>query len=372
MTLTELLSSNAARLPKRYDEDIEEYFAQLFKEYEQNVARLSTKGPGARDVQNEIETIRELSRGILSTLAQYLSGQTFHAFQTFNEAMSHVRHRIHDLVFPLVDLLGVPLSKRESRYYGDLYRLRTGPLTQLTKRDIFHIPFEKRQLVASQRYSIPGLPSLYLGSSLWIAWEELGRPNLTSIHASRFEGKGSLRVLDFGWSPSLSGIFSTFGGSDGAEAFGDFAKGQAMIWPLIAACSMVRRHPGTPFAPEYIIPQFLLQWVQREKNIDGIRYFSTKLAAMTRTQNRSFNFVFPVQRKAPKGICGGLQDSFALTPPVSLQMLQFWQPNIKEAQLPASGALDLAEGFSVAYSETEFFALEHKLKAGVSAAIIGP
>jgi hypothetical protein len=237
----------------------------------------------------------------------------------------------------------------------------------LNKRDLFHIPFEKRQLVASQRYSIPGLPSLYLASSLWIAWEELGRPDLALIHASRFEGGGNLRVLDFGWSPSLAGGLSTFGHSDGAESFGEFAKGQAIIWPLIAACSLVRRYPGTPFVPEYIIPQFLLQWVQREKDLDGIRYFSTKLAAMDRAQNRAFNYVFPARHKAPRGICGGLQNSFALTPPVSWPMLQSWQPKIMGAQLPAPGAFDLAEGFPVAYSDTEFFALEHKLKEGLKA-----
>jgi hypothetical protein len=88
------------------------------------------------------------------------------------------------------------------------------------KRDIFHIPFEKRQLVASQRYSIPGLPSLHLASSLWIAWEEFDRPDLASIHASRFEGKGDLKVLDFGWSHSLAGTLSAFGDSDGPERFG--------------------------------------------------------------------------------------------------------------------------------------------------------
>jgi hypothetical protein len=370
VTLTELLSSNTARLPKRYDEDIERCLAQLFNDYAEGVARLSTKGPGARAVRNEIGTIRALSQGILLTLDQYLSGHTFDAFQTFSDAIGHVRHRLQNLVVPLVDLLGVHQSKRGFEHYGDLYRLRTGPLTQLTQRDLFHIPFEKRQLVASQRYSIPGLPSLYLASSLWIAWEELGRPDLASIHASRFEGKGNLRVLDFGWSTSLAGGLSTFGHSDGAETFGEFAKGQAIIWPLIAACSLIRRYPGTPFVPEYIIPQFLLQWVQREKDLDGIRYFSTKLAAMDRAQNRAFNYVFPVRHKAPRGICGGLQNSFALTPPVSWPMLQSWQPKIMGAQLPAPGAFDLAEDFPVAYSDTEFFALEHKLKGGLKASKI--
>jgi hypothetical protein len=174
--------------------------------------------------------------------------------------------------------------------------------------------------------------------------------------------------LDFGWSPSVG--LSTFGDPDGAEKLGAFAEGQAIIWPLIAACSLVRRHPGTPFVPEYIIPQFLLQWVQREKDLDGIRYFSTKLTAMDKAVNRAFNFVFPVRQKAAKGICGGLQDAFALTPPISWPMLQSWQPKIMGASLPAPGAMDLAEDFSVAYSDTEFFALEHKLKGGLIASTI--
>lgn len=114
-------------------------------------------------------------------------------------------------------------------------------------------------------------------------------------------------------------------------------------------------------------PSVPLQWVQREKDLDGIRYFSTKLAAMDKAQNRAFNFVFPVRHKAPRGICSGLQNSFALTPPVSWPMLQSWQPKIMDAQLPAPGAFDLAEGFPVAYSDTEFFALEHKLKGGLIA-----
>jgi hypothetical protein len=51
-------------------------------------------------------------------------------------------------------------------------------------------------------------------------------------------------------------------------------------------------------------------------------------------------------------------------------MLQSWQPKIMGAEFPAPGVLDLAEGFPVAYSETEFFALEHKLKGGLIAAKI--
>ena len=44
--------------------------------------------------------------------------------------------------------------------------------------NFFHIPFEKRGLVKTQRFSIPGFPSLYLGSSIYLCWEELNRPNI--------------------------------------------------------------------------------------------------------------------------------------------------------------------------------------------------
>ena len=114
LTLTELLSSKTARLPKRYDEDIEGYLTQLFDDYAQGVSRLSTKGSSAMVVRNEIGTIRGLSQGILSTLDQYLSGHTFDAFQTFDAAIGHVRHRLQNLVLPLAELLGVHQSERGS------------------------------------------------------------------------------------------------------------------------------------------------------------------------------------------------------------------------------------------------------------------
>jgi hypothetical protein len=122
LTLTQLLSSNTASLPKRYDEDIEGYLVQLFNDYAEGVARLSTKGSAARAVRNEIATIRALSAGIISTLDHYLSGHTFEAFQTFSNAIEHVRHRLQNLVLPLVDLLGVHRSERGGERYGDLYR----------------------------------------------------------------------------------------------------------------------------------------------------------------------------------------------------------------------------------------------------------
>lgn len=63
---------------------------------------------------------------------------------------------------------------------------------------MFHIPFELRGKAATQRYSIPGLPSLYLGSSCYICWEELHRPDLNTVNSTRLKKDNNVKYLDFG------------------------------------------------------------------------------------------------------------------------------------------------------------------------------
>jgi hypothetical protein len=46
-------------------------------------------------------------------------------------------------------------------------------------------------------------------------------------------------------------------------------------YPLVLACSFVNSNRSDPFKQEYIIPQMLMQWVQRHSSmVDGISYFS--------------------------------------------------------------------------------------------------
>jgi hypothetical protein len=59
----------------------------------------------------------------------------------------------------------------------------------------------------------------------------------------------------------------------------DYIASQIMFWPLIAGCSIqVDSIEGSSF-PQHIVPQLLLQWVTKEKKVEGIRYFSTRRSA---------------------------------------------------------------------------------------------
>ena len=50
-----------------------------------------------------------------------------------------------------------------------MYKCReNSKLFHFSKDEMFHIPYEKRNLVGNQRFSLSGLPCLYLGGSSYI------------------------------------------------------------------------------------------------------------------------------------------------------------------------------------------------------------
>jgi len=53
-------------------------------------------------------------------------------------------------------------------------------------KEFYHVPFSKRHLVGSQRFSIPGLPLLYLGSSILTVEKELEAQENSYLEYSAF------------------------------------------------------------------------------------------------------------------------------------------------------------------------------------------
>ncbi len=107
---------------------------------------------------------------------------------------------------------------------------------EYTKEGMFHVPFESRIKIETQRYSIAGLPCLYLGNSAYVCWLEMGKPNLDSLNMALIEkttNTDRLRILDLSLTAEqvkqcyLCGEYSEI-----------FAEDYLMMWPLIALCSI--------------------------------------------------------------------------------------------------------------------------------------
>ena len=57
------------------------------------------------------------------------------------------------------------------------FRARCGTPQGFAAHDMLHLPYSKRSLTGSYRFSIPGVPSLYLANSSYGCWIELGQPS---------------------------------------------------------------------------------------------------------------------------------------------------------------------------------------------------
>jgi hypothetical protein len=90
----------------------------------------------------------------------------------------------------------------------------------------------------------------------------------------------------------------------------------------MAACSVRRKYDDAPFVEEYIVPQLLLQWVTERNEVQGIAYFSVRLEPRTDTSTLQTNFVFPVRKSAPAGVCEALREWVTLTEPAYWPLLE--------------------------------------------------
>lgn len=123
--------------------------------------------------------------------------------------------------------------------------------------DFFHVPFTKRYLMGTYRYSIPGYPSLYSSSSVYGAWEEMGRENVTKYGYIALRTTNPIQVLDLRWRFE-----------ENFETKETLLKYYIMKLPIIIACSMQVRNSPDKFVPEYIFSQQIFQWLMSKLKKD--------------------------------------------------------------------------------------------------------
>jgi hypothetical protein len=323
--------SDALQLPLRRDamndHDFEDFLKRVFSNYLAEFDNLRSDDALTKAIKAGLPQAKTMCEDIQETVQQYLCGWPANALSKLKYAIGRVCKHF-DRLLPKFDQAHLPV-------FQALYRIRAISVDELGvefgRKDLFHIPFERREIVNRQRYSLPGLPCLYLGSSLYVCWKELDGPPFQSLYAAaiRVRRGESITVLDFSITPPGTARFIS-----GAINDLDFAMptivARAICWPLLAACSVRRLHRNSPFIAEYIVPQLLLQWVTESNygrhpdhvKVDGIVYFSVNCDQGCDLGEPSLNFVFPVQEPQPRGQCPVLRRKFEMTDPVNWPLLE--------------------------------------------------
>jgi hypothetical protein len=329
MDAIRFFESGALRLPLERtanDDDFEQYLKGTFDRYLGAFDLLQTSDPLTKAIKERRPRAERLCTDVRDAVRAYLAGSPHGAFEVIAEALGSEEMRNHIGCLRMLDVAG-------SSPLQEMYRIRATDEPAIYRRkDIFHVPFECRHRVKRQRYSIPGLPCLYLGATLFVCWDELQRPPFHTLYAAMFKAAdgAKISVLDFSARPRDTARFvdqvnHNFGGD--FTIHGPVLLARAICWPLVAACSVRRLHHDAPFIAEYIVPQLMLQWIARPgadgNRLDGIAYLSVRTDPEHPFPCDPFvNLVFPVQQPQPRGYCPVLQQKFALTEPGAWQLLE--------------------------------------------------
>lgn len=259
MKFEDIVKSNILNLNENnsYSGSFRNYFNKRLDDYLNLLSQLDDSTLGFKKTKSTNESIITLQEGFVNglkeTISFYYDGSPSKAYDKLKSTISQRLKRYRKL-----------LKISEYKANEDFFRIRSiGGNLEHELEQFFHIPFQIREKVSTQRFSIPGFPSLYLGRSVYVCWEELNRPNLRDFHLVRLQSQEKIKFIDLA-PPFLETNVNNI----------EYYK-YLMTWPLIFACTIRVKYPDDVFKPEYIIPQLLLQWTRQEKEIDGIRYWST-------------------------------------------------------------------------------------------------
>jgi len=312
---------------KNFQGNILKYLKELFDEYlkhiekDWNIALPGDKAPNMifRERVHAAKTkAKNISESVIDALGLYLQGSTHQAqeclFSTLdgNIMLDHVKK---------------DLEPNNAPYR--LFRIRVSDNTSeiQARKDMFHVPFTLRHKIGTNRYSIPGYPCLYLSSSIYTCWEEMGRPPFHKIVLARFEPHITdkqpifyLHHAPLQWREYLENKIH----SDkdiSPFAFDEFTS-YLIHWPLQLACAIPLRNSGALFHEEYIIPQMLMQWVRSNKKVHGFCFRTThvpQLSAQHISPRLLANYAFPA-RSTVQDYCSELTKEFWLTEPQSFEL----------------------------------------------------
>ncbi len=199
----------------------------------------------------------DIRKGILHLLQQYLSGHSGEAYKELENLMNVISF----------DWTGMGYTIDGENSF---IRIRSTSDNLNKRAEMFHVPFDKRQLISKQRYSIEGFPCLYLAGCAYTSWLELNKPEFNSIWASSFRPTKELNILDMSFTlDSLEENCSKY------EV--KHLKGLLSLYFLVITTSFRVKYPLAYFHEEYIISGLLLQWIVLKSPFVGLRYLSTKL-----------------------------------------------------------------------------------------------
>lgn len=269
--------SNPNEFIKAFETKVDYYYGKFEELLQRNLlSKYNEK------LKESLDKIIEYKNKVIGAYYNYIRGKQ-------SEAIKIVENIVYEneqhIVFPLRKskaFIGNSFYLTGNEENINLYLFRgrlTEPYHEYHAVDLLHVPLNKRELVDTYRFSIPGVPCFYFSANSYVLWNELKKPTLDKLAISCFDLTDLLdkKIIDISFmiDNAYYYLIDDHYRTDFSLKISGIIE-QIKLTPLILACSVVCDVSyQRKFKVEYLFPQLLMQLLNEE--CIGIAYRSNRI-----------------------------------------------------------------------------------------------
>lgn len=151
------------------------------------------------------------------------------------------------------------------------FHARRGTPRSYKAREMLHLPYRLRSKTGNYRFSIPGVPSYYLGNSSYCCWLEIGMPPEHEFNVSPVLVDGTQKIFNLAVSVKDHHCLKEYN----STTVHTWIK---LLILMIASSYRVagEENEDRNFRSEYVIPQYIML-ACKNQGLDGVAYFSNQV-----------------------------------------------------------------------------------------------
>ncbi len=366
MTLENFSNNIIFQFPaERDNEDFPVFVSNLLDEYFNLLVNIDDSI--IDELRPNFQIISELIENLKMTANYYYIGQVHKSYLEFQNGLNLIKKF---LWLEDTNLVLVGSEATEAASKNQYFKSRMSYGKGFTKNEMFIRPFQQRENIETYRYSIPGLPCLYLSNSIYCNWIELNYPDVNLLQVSRFEISNEIKKLHFELDYSF--FWKTRVSREKKITDNKNLVRYLTYFPIHLLCNIKVKSRESIFKPEYIFPQFLMQWIN-ENDISCVQYISTQLN-FNHFDNKLFfcfcNLAIPAKTTNKSGSCEYLKKEIKLTDAISWPTLLASYPDLKFPSIEKNNfdsftknlqEIEIIKNHKVKYSDTIFGKMENFL-----------
>ena len=228
-----------------------------------------------------VDTISKMRTVIIDILDEYHAGNIGSSYEKMKSIIFEMMAESSELAISTIqksfafndveDVLNDSVPKTQIEFF----RARTSDKYCIFERkEMLHIPFDMRGRVSSTRFSIPGLPCLYLATTSYCCWLELKTPTDYQFNVSSVRVNQERKILNLTMTADLFEHIVMLTETD--KLANRYTIEALKLWILSYASSFKIDADKRSFKEEYIIPQ-LIMLVSKDLALDGVSYYSKQV-----------------------------------------------------------------------------------------------